>query len=124
MREPLGLDDVVNVSLTFENGSIGTIAYLANGDKSLPKERIEVFGFGCSAVLDDFKLLTVYAKGRNTRHKLINQDKGQKDQVHSFVNAILQGTVPPISLKEIYSATLATFKIMESIRTGESIRLI
>jgi predicted dehydrogenase/threonine dehydrogenase-like Zn-dependent dehydrogenase len=124
MKDPQNLDDVVNVSLVFENGSIGTISYLSNGDKGLPKERIEVFGFGATGILDDFKSVTIYSKGCKKQKKLINQDKGQKVQVHSFVNAIENGSDSPISLGEIYSATLATFKIIESIRTGESIKLI
>lgn len=123
MKDPQHLNDVVNVSLTFGNGSIGTIAYLANGDKSLPKERVEVFGNGCSAVLEDFKSLSIYAKGRRKENKLINQDKGQKPQVLAFVDAILNGSAAPIPAEEIYSATLTTFKVMESIRTGKVLPL-
>lgn len=124
MKEPQNLDDVVNVSLVFENGSIGTISYLSNGDKTLPKERVEVFGFGASAVLEDFKSVSIFAGGRRKQKKLFNQDKGQKDQVHSFVNAIADGSGSPISLEEIYSTTLTTFRIMESIRTGECVKLV
>lgn len=124
MKDPQNLDDVVNVSLVFENGSIGTISYFSNGDKALPKERIEVFGFGVTAILEDFKSITIYANGRKKQKKLLNQDKGQKFQVHSFVNAIDNGSASPIPLENIYSTTLATFKIIESIRTGECIKLI
>jgi len=123
MKDPQHLNDVLNVSLKYRNGSIGTISYLANGDKSLPKERIEMFGNGCTAVLEDFKSLSIYANGRKKEKKLINQDKGQKVQVQSFVNAILNGSAPPIPLIDIHSATLATFKIIDSIRTGECIKL-
>ena len=31
------------INLNFEDGSIGSIHYFANGGKSFPKERIEVF---------------------------------------------------------------------------------
>ena len=124
MTDPQHLNDVINVSLTYGNGSIGTVAYLANGDKSLPKERVEVFGNGCSAVLEDFKSLAIYAKGRKKETKLINQDKGQKLQVRSFVEAILNGSESPIPALEIYSATLATFKVLESIRTGKIFKLL
>ncbi|MFO7716191.1 MAG: Gfo/Idh/MocA family oxidoreductase [Desulfosarcina sp.] len=123
LTDPQHMNDVVNVSLTYRNGSIGSIDYLANGDKSLPKERVEVFANGCSAVLDDFKTLSVYAHGRKRDTKLINQDKGQKVQVQSFINAILTGSEAPIELAEIYSATLTTFKILESIRTGSVLNL-
>ena len=123
MQDPQHLDDVLNVSLAYENGSIGTISYLANGDKRLPKERIEVFAFGSTAILDDFKSLTVYSNGRKKEKKLINQDKGQKKQVQNFVDAILRGVASPISLEEIYSATRVSFKIIESIRSRECVKL-
>lgn len=123
MADPQHLNDIVNISLTYGNGSIGTISYLSNGAKTLPKERVEVFANGCSAVIEDFKSLTIYSDSRKTGNKLINQDKGQKQQVEAFVKAVLNGSTAPISSVEIYSATLATFKIIESIRTGECVRI-
>ena len=63
MPEPHGLDDILQVNLKYANGSLGAVAYLANGDKSLPKERLEVFMNGASAVMDDFKILTIQTKG-------------------------------------------------------------
>ena len=85
MRDSNNLNDTLNVSLTFQNGSIGTIAYFANGDKSMPKEeRIEIFTNGCIAVLDDFKCLTIHALGKKKGKKLLSQDKGQKNKVKLF----------------------------------------
>ena len=39
-------DDKASIILNFEDGSIGTILYLANGHRSFPKERLEVLGDG------------------------------------------------------------------------------
>jgi predicted dehydrogenase len=114
---------VVNVSLSYESGSIGTISYLANGDKSLSKERVEIYGHGCTAVIDDFKSLTVYAGGRKKEKKLFSQDKGQKAEVRTFLDAILQGKPSPIPFEELYSASKVAFGILESIRTGQAIRI-
>ncbi|MBP9214744.1 MAG: bi-domain-containing oxidoreductase, partial [Chitinophagaceae bacterium] len=36
-------DDNIAIVIRFSDGSIGNLIYVANGDKSLPKERIEVF---------------------------------------------------------------------------------
>ena len=123
MKDPQNLEDALNISITYQNGSIGTISYLSNGDKSLPKERLEIFANRCSAILDDFKSLTIYANGQKKQKKLLNQDKGQKSQVQTFINAILSGSGSPIPLEEIYSASFVPFKIIESIRTGKCIRL-
>ena len=123
MDDSNNLYDTLNIAFSYQNGSIGTISYLANGDKSLPKERIEVFAHGAAAIVDDFKELTVYSNGKKKRNKLFSQDKGQKEEVKQFIEAILNGTDGPISLEEIYNTSLVTFKIIESIRSGECINL-
>ena len=112
------LNDVLTVSLSYKNGSIGSISYFANGDKGLPKERVEIFANGCTAVLNDFKTLAMYARGKKKQKKLLSQNKGQQTEVTRFLGAILNGTGQVIPFEEIYSASLATFKIIESIRTG------
>ncbi|MGD9661592.1 MAG: bi-domain-containing oxidoreductase [Porticoccaceae bacterium] len=117
------LHDTICISLTYENGSIGTINYFANGDKSLPKERIEVFGGGASAVLDDFRLLSVYAEGRKTDKKLVSQNKGQKTAVRSFIESMKNGGEPLIAFDDLYSTSLATFAVLESLRTGAPVFL-
>jgi predicted dehydrogenase len=118
------LNDILNVSLTYENGSIGTIGYFANGDKSLPKERVEIFANGSTAVLNDFKSLSIYSRGKVNKNKLMGQDKGQKEEVRRFIDAITEGSSAPIPFSEIYSTSLVTFAILESIRSGNSIRVV
>ena len=123
MVHPSKLNDVLNISLKYANGSIGTISYFANGDKSLPKERVEIYANGCTAILGDFKTLVVYADGKKKKKKLLSQNKGQKTEVRQFIEAILNGTGEVIPFEEIHSASLATFKIIESIRSGESVKI-
>jgi len=57
------------------------------------------------------------------KKKLISQDKGQKEEVKRFIEAILNGTGEPIPFEEIYNTSLVTFKIIESIRTGTCIKI-
>lgn len=121
MPTPENLHDTVCLSLTYENGSIGTVNYFANGDKSLPKERIEVFGGGISAVLDDFKLLSVYAKGKKSDKKLVSQDKGQKTAVQGFISSVRNGSAPLIAFDDLYCTSLVTFAALESLRKGAPI---
>jgi polar amino acid transport system substrate-binding protein len=123
MDDSSNLNDTLNVTLTYQNGSIGTISYLANGDKRVPKERIEVFSHGTVAIVDDFKNLKIYTNGKKKRKKLLSQNKGQKEEVKQFVNSLLHGTSELISFKEIYNTSLITFKINDSIQTGESIKI-
>ena len=121
MSDPSNLDDTINISLAFENGSIGTIAYFANGPKSLAKEYVEVYRAGRTAVLTDFRELKIYGSGKPVKKKLLNQDKGQKVMVHAFLDAARGNTEAPITFSETRAATVTTFRVLESLRTGESV---
>jgi polar amino acid transport system substrate-binding protein len=112
-------DDSVFISLKLADGSNATIAYLAEGDRALPKERIEIMGGGRSFVIDDFKVASTYQDGRETHTKLRTQDKGHRDEISAVCAAVLAGAPGPIPLQELVEATRVTFRIVESLRTGQ-----
>lgn len=114
IQDPLQLNDTLNVSLYLKNGSIATIAYFSNGNKEVSKEYLEVYSQGWVAVMDDFRELTLYGK-KKTNEKG-NQDKGHKNQIKQFIKSIEKGKPSPIPFEEIYHSTLATFKVLESIK--------
>lgn len=110
------------MTFTFPDGSIGVVDYLANGDKSFPKERLEVFCGGRIAVLDDFKSLeTVRDGSRKTVRKA--QDKGWTDEWITFTKAIQAGGPPPIPYEQLIGVTKATFAAMESFQTGNIVSI-
>jgi len=113
------MDNVV-ASFKFANGTLGTISYLANGDKSASKERIEVFGGGAVAILDDFRRLELVRNGRKqiTRARWA-QDKGHQAEIRIFVDALQCKTPPPIPLEQIVGSTLATLRLQNSCQTGQ-----
>lgn len=121
--DPDGLEDSLNISLRFKNGSIGTISYLSSGSKSLSKEYIEVYKEGMTGVLKDFKELEIYGSGKPFTKKLSSQNKGQKKMLNLFIDAIKTGNPSPISFEEIYTVTLTTFKIIESLRSKRAIAI-
>lgn len=118
MSDEDNLNDAVNISLKFKNGSIGTISYFSNGNKGMAKEYVEINSSGSTAVINDFKELTIYGKGKPSKKKLLNQNKGQKEMVEAFISSIESAGKVPISLEETYLTTLATFKVMDSIYNG------
>lgn len=122
MNDANNHNDTLTVSLKYQNGSVGSIQYFANGSKSLAKEYVEIYSHGVTAILNDFRELKIYGKGRPYKKKLMSQDKGQKNEVKSFLNCILKGGHPPISMEEIFSASEATFKVIESIKTGKVVK--
>jgi predicted dehydrogenase/threonine dehydrogenase-like Zn-dependent dehydrogenase len=111
-------DDSVFITLRFADGSNGSIAYLAEGDRAMAKERIEIFGNGKSFVIDDFRGTTAFQNGRETKTKLRAQDKGQKDEVRAVCDVVREGKPAPIALDDLATTTRATFRILESLRTG------
>ena len=121
LPDPANLQDTVTINLQFENGSIGSICYFANGAKALAKEYFEVFKAGLVARITDFKELEIVGTRKPVRKKLMSQDKGQKKMVAAFLAAVAAGQPCPIPLRESVATTLATFAVLESIRTGEAI---
>lgn len=116
-------EDNVSMTFTFPDGSLGVVDYLANGDKSFPKERVEVFCGGMVAVLDDFRTLEVVRDGRRKTERLAGQDKGHVNEMQALVSALHSGT-PPIAYADVMGVTKATFAAVESIRKkGETIFL-
>lgn len=113
-----GLNDTVNISIFFKNGSIGTISYFANGSKEVPKEYLEIYASGTTAILEDFKKLRIYGKGKPQTSKLFNQNKGQKEMVEAFLNELMKSGNSPIPMEEIFSVTRATFRVLDSIQNG------
>ena len=79
--------DNLSVTVRFQDGSLGNLLYVACGDTSLPKERLEVFGGGMVAIIDDYRSLIVSHKGKRTQIKSrYAQDKGHKAEMAEFVN--------------------------------------
>jgi predicted dehydrogenase/threonine dehydrogenase-like Zn-dependent dehydrogenase len=115
-------NDNIVCSLHFANGSQGTISYLANGDKSYSKERIEVFGGGRVAVLEDFKRLELVRSGRKTVFRsLLRQDKGHRAEWEAFISSVQTGSESPTPLREVVSTMLATFALEESRCLGKPV---
>lgn len=115
-------EDNVNIVLNYANGSTATIAYYAYGDTTMPKEYIEVFGNGVSIAMTDFRELVVYKDGKSSKEKSSNQDKGFVAEFEAFKSAVKSGE-SAISFESLYNTTKTTFKILESIRTGEVVEI-
>src|SRR5205814_226651 len=113
--------DSVFITLKFADGSNGTIAYLAAGDKSMNKERIEIFGDGKVFVIDDFRQVSMFAAGKETVRKFKSQDKGQSEEIRVVCSVVTDGGEAPISLEDLAATTRATFRICESLKSGQAL---
>jgi predicted dehydrogenase len=113
-------EDNVSMTFTFPDGSIGVVDYLANGDKSFPKERLEVFCEGMIAVLDDYVSLTTVKDGKK-KVESHAQDKGWGNEIQAFARAIREGGEPPIPYEQLIGVTKSTFAAIESIRSKSTV---
>jgi hypothetical protein len=105
----------------FADGSIGSIHYFANGHRAVPKEYLEVYGGGRTLLLDDFHHAR-WAEGKTVaRWKSRAQDKGQNGELETLIGAIRTGAPAPIPLAQAVLTTLASFRVLDSLRCGREL---
>jgi predicted dehydrogenase/threonine dehydrogenase-like Zn-dependent dehydrogenase len=108
--------DNVQINLKFPSGSIAQVLYLSNGDKGLPKERLEVHCAGRSAILDDYRELQLWSGGSRKQYKsALRQDKGHQAAWQTFLQAIKDGGPPPIPYDQLLGSSLASIQAARQI---------
>jgi predicted dehydrogenase len=115
-------DDRLTFTLSFADGSIGTVHYLANGHKAIPKERLDVFCGGRVMQLDNFRRLRAVGWPGLTKMNLWRQDKGHGAGVAAFLDAIRTGRAAPIPLGELAEVSRVTLDVVRAAETQETIR--
>ncbi|HUG36978.1 MAG TPA: bi-domain-containing oxidoreductase [Candidatus Limnocylindrales bacterium] len=115
---PAVTDDQCFITLRHADGSVSSIAYLAGGDRAFSKERVEVFGGGRVAVIEDFREVITAAGGRTKRHRALQQDKGHRSEIRRFAEAVARGTAPPIPWEDLRAVSLAAILAVRSLREG------
>jgi predicted dehydrogenase len=119
---PVQARDNVVVSLTFGDGSVGTLTYAASGAASVPKERLEVFAGARTAILDDYRSLELHGTEGLRTEVSRTQDKGHNEEIRAFLEAVESG-VPPVALEETENVSLAALAVVESLQTGATVRV-
>ena len=110
--------DSVEVTLAMEDGSVAAIHYLTQGDPSVAKEYVEVHGGRRSAILDNYRSLSLHQDGRRRRKRLLNQAKGHAEEVAAFVAAVRTGGPMPIPFGELVAVSQATLLVLRSLELG------
>lgn len=122
MRAPEGARDcrdTATITLGFENGSLATVHYFANGHRAIPKERVETFQAGRVMVMDNFRSLRAYGFSGLRNHRSLRQDKGQNACCQSFVAALENGGTMPIPYEELLNVSKATIDAAEALRADQ-----
>lgn len=117
------LNDTITINLEFENGSIANISYYSNGNKNVPKERIEVFCNGVVYSIDDFKKMMITSDKSTRTIKLRSQDKGHSASFGKVVTSFVTGGESPISFEDIYYSSYLTLEAERSIKERRTIEI-
>ena len=117
-------EDNLVMHFRFQDGSIGLVSYLANGDKSYPKEYVEVFTGGRIGVLHDWRKLELIQDGKRKMHRQhLRQDKGHQAAWRAFLEAVQDYKSPSIPTEQMIVVTRASFAAVESLRSGKPIAI-
>jgi predicted dehydrogenase len=117
-------NDNLVITLEFTNESLGTITYVANGDKAFPKEKLEIYGGGRVAVLHNFRRLELWRNGRRrVERSWWGQDKGHPGEWEAFYNASRMSRHLPIPIEEIVATSLTTFGISKAISDSVPVKI-
>ncbi|OLU33078.1 bi-domain-containing oxidoreductase [Pseudomonas sp. PA27(2017)] len=108
-------EDKAAITLGFEDGSFGTIMYLANGAASFPKERVEVFAAGGVLQLDNFRKLQGFGWPGFKKMSAWRQDKGQSACAAAFLDGLRNGQ-PAIPSEEIFEVAAASLEAAALLR--------
>ena len=108
-------NDNVSINLEFQSGAIANIIYTSEGLESLSKEYIQIFSNGKSAIIDDFKKLTLFKNEKKISNKYFgSKDKGQKNMLDNWITSIVNGK-ECISPEILFQNSLASILAVESI---------
>ncbi len=111
-------NDNVVINMRFADGSVGNIAYAADGDRALPRERVEVYCDGKTAVLNDFRKLELYSNGKRKRIGLRDQDMGYHEEMAHFANVARGRCESKLSVEEIFCSTKTVLCVHDSLGSG------
>ena len=114
--------DNASILLKFENGSNAVVNYFANGSKAYSKERLEVYSKERTYIMDNFRTTKAFdVKGfKNISTKI---DKGHNAQFEAYINSIKKGGEPLIKFQDIVNVTQASFAAIESLKTGQWVKI-
>ena len=110
------------ITIKFSNNSTCVIAYLADGDKKYSKEKISITGYRTNIEFDNFKTITVFKDGKTSKKKFFTIDKGQKQEMSEFINAVKTG-IAPISFNSLMLTTYTSILACESIRSKKNYKI-
>lgn len=107
--------DKFTLTMGFQDGSIGTLHYFANGHRSFSKERLEIFCANRVLQLENFRTMNAFGWSGFRKMNLWRQDKGQRACTEEFVHAVRHGTSSPIPFEELVEVSRVCIEAARSL---------
>jgi len=122
-RDGVADPDTAVAVLKFSDGSVATVRYLANGEASIPKERIEIFCGGHVMTLDNFRAHRLVGPlGTRSWRSWLKASKGRQDELEDFVKAA-RGEQKNFDFELAVESSRIIFAIQKSLKLGETVEL-
>jgi polar amino acid transport system substrate-binding protein len=106
------------ITIKFKNGSSCVIAYLADGDKKYPKEKILITGDGSNIEFENFNNVVHYQNGKPIKKRFLMNNKGQQEEMNELIKAVKTGK-NPLPFSSLVLSCYTTILAVESLRTKE-----
>lgn len=117
-------NDNVILNVKFMDGSIGSIVYSANGDRSFSRERIEIFCDGKTAASSDFRETMFHSGGSRKRFRTWNQEMGYREELEYFFQYIRGESAVRLTPEEIFFSTAAVLSAHKSLEKSEPAAIV
>lgn len=101
-------------TLKYKDGSVCNLVYTALGNKTYPKEQMEVFADGKVITLKDYKSVEVHGSSQKGWSSS-TADKGHFQQMEQLANALTQGKAWPIALNSLIATSRVSFEVERQI---------
>lgn len=111
------------VSLGFGNGSTASVVYADGADRAESRERLEVYGGGLAATLEDYRRLTLARAGRVRRIGRWEAALGHTEELQAWLAAVRGDTAVPVAPATYAANTLSCLAALDSLRAGQPVRL-
>lgn len=99
------IDDIAHLALAFVDGSTAVVHYLATGARAFPKERVECFWDGKTAVIDNWRRLRRYGVAGPLWERSRAMDKGHAEELRRWMAAVRGEQPAPIPLDELFEVS-------------------
>lgn len=119
------IPDSAIITITFEDGSVGTTLIASAGCADFEKEVTEIYCDNKAIYINNFQKMEYY--GFDNHKKIVvdydSVDKGQMIEIDQFADAIINNTKSPNGLLKARRAAIISYKVLESLKEKKPISI-